>query len=172
MTDTTTIFHLQAPVDAVIPVISLSAPIVVGHCDSFDIDFSSSYGNGGRQFTSVSINVKSFNISSSIQNNIDNYITNNMNIVHSTLRIPFKSYDDNNLLIFPSNKDYVFEIRLCNFLLSCSTGSHRVYIQDSSNNENIPTSTIAGPSYFEMYRSQILKLSADAYISFIYFFHT
>jgi hypothetical protein len=89
-----------------------------------------------------------------------------MKTINNTLSIPIKSYDNiNNEVIFPSNKEYVFEIQLCNFMSSCGYGSHRVYIQDSSNNANIPTSTIAGPSYIELYRSQVLKLSADAYIS-------
>ena len=99
----------------VTPLVSISSPSTVGSCDDFLLDISSSSGNGGRAWASVSITVTctgSTNNASVVQAYVDSaYQANRVTTIPYSLLVAGLSYG--------------IDVSLCNFLGMCSSGSHQ-----------------------------------------------
>ena len=141
---------VTAPSNPDLPVVSIGAPATIGGCNSLTLDLSSSTGNGGRYWTSIS-----FSVDSNAENAtmIADYLNNNY--VLSPPTVLSNSY-------FVSGGAYGFSVTLCNFLGACGTGTYKLSV--ASNDDPVPIVKIAGKSSITITRdSSDLSLVASAY---------
>jgi hypothetical protein len=135
------------PITAVSPSIVMNTPETIGQCSSLTVDLSSSYGNGGRSWSNVSIIVEGLaqNISS-----LNYYLSSHSQQLSPPLVIP--SY------YFEVGYSYLFRVMLCNFLNKCSEKSRAVAVSSSL----LPSMTIVGSSSRTMTVKQPLSLVSSA----------
>ena len=129
------------------PVISLSAPALIGMCDAMSIDFSGSSGSGGRPWASAVIGVESDSTNISL---VQDYVAGLNAKISGRVVVP------NRLL--EASFAYKWTVRLCNFLGFCSEGSARIGISNSA----IPLVSILGQSIRSVPRDAVIQISSLA----------
>jgi len=144
---------IAAPDTAVTPVVTVSAPNVIGSCDPLPLDLTSSRGGGGRPWSTVSFSVKS-NTPAPSTDAADLKLWLETNYVFNPpTAIPLTS-------LTPGSR-YNIVVKLCNFLGACSQGSHQFVVL-----KNIkPMVNIPGLKLKSVYRSEPLTLSSIGSIS-------
>jgi hypothetical protein len=137
----------------VTPTIIFTAPSYIGVCDSFNLDFSSSTGNGGREWVSVNITVT--NVTST---DMTRLVELQAFIANSTYSYSPASTITSNY--FYTDTTYSFAVKVCNFLDSCSESVHILKI--SGSNALRPQVRILGSStqYSYVYNTITLQSSA------------
>lgn len=138
--------NVTAPASAVKPVVSISVPTQISSCSSLNLDLSSSYGNGGRKWAIVLVNISETSDpdTSDLSKHLTDFEIGKSSIIPSTL--------------LRGGYSYKFAITLCNFFNKCTSSNSR-HIMVS--NSRIPVVTLPGSSTREVYRSQELKLSLN-----------
>ena len=145
---------IKEPEDPVIPVVALTASSTIGSCDDYLLDMSSSYGNGGRMWSSVSFVVSSSDstISSYIaglQAYLDaNYTVNDMS---PPTTVPKE--------LFSAGHPYSFQVQLCNFLNSCGESSINLVVL----NNVLPSVTLLAAPLMTRRRSNALAIKSAAF---------
>jgi hypothetical protein len=146
---------LAAPLRAVVPVVSISAPSVLFQCKGYVLDLTGSSGAGGRQWSHLEVNVSSVsdsNTSLVYRDEIEAFYRN-----HYTLSPPTPLPPEYLL----GNETYVFEVTFCNFLFQCSTSMSTVRIVLLN---ELPVVSIAGRMNRQMRRADSLWLQASAFV--------
>ncbi|CAM9610014.1 unnamed protein product, partial [Ectocarpus fasciculatus] len=141
--------EIVAPAVTTPPVLSLSAPTIIGLCDNMIVDFSGSSGSGGRQWKSATVTVESTSTNIS---KINSYVS------AVDMRASGRVVVPNRLL--EVGYSYRWTLRLCNFLGSCSEASTRVAMSNSA----VPLNTILGNPLRSVQRNAELQLSSLANI--------
>jgi hypothetical protein len=138
-----------APANAASPVVAFSLPATIGSCDSLAMDLSSSTGNGGRSWKSVSFTVTS---SATNVSAIESYLNNQYVFMPPTVL---------STGTLQTGKLYTFTVQLCNFLGGCATGSTSVAVLQVT----VPFIALVGSQSLTMVRGSTLSLSTSAYIA-------
>jgi hypothetical protein len=138
--------NIDAPVDSMKPVVVISAPKVVGGCDSLAFDLSSSLNNGGRAWSSKSFSVSGATGASAMTTDLNN------NYVFSPPYALPKSH-------FQNGGTFDVSITLCNFLNECGTAMHAFSVSSST---KIPTAIILGEQLLVTKRSQPVVIGSVA----------
>ena len=104
-----------------VPYVGIASPDTLGPCDSLMLDLSSSTGNGGREWESVSIVVSSTGTTqntSIVQNfvNLDTYSINPPSVIPPS--------------VLQKGVSYNFEITLCSFLSACGQANKRLTVRE------------------------------------------
>ena len=141
---------LEPPPSAVVPQPIISAPTLVGPCDELVLDFSSSTGAGGREWTSVAFAVSS---------------DDEEGAARAKKFFP-KSFEANLPVTIPlgtlqAGFYYHFQIVVCNFLGTCGTGFHRVL----ATKHHVPVVFIPGQKSRLIPLSETVFLQAVGYIT-------
>jgi hypothetical protein len=152
----TAIVFIDAPDNAMQPVVGLSTPSAVSSCGAIHVDPTSSYGNGGRDWIGVAWEVE---VEPSFfgwtRAAVDDFLnTNHVNSTQAPLVLP-------NELLQPGSKLRI-GLRLTNFLGQVGFVQTAV---DVSSSAGTPEVTILGPSTMDMFRHQELDLFAAAKVS-------
>ena len=139
---------LSAPSNPPAPTVSLSAPTTIGRCDVIEIDPSTSFGQGSRDWANISWSCVA---SDPLLNMSASGITAHLNAGYrddtsSVVEIP------NTLL---EAGDYTFSLTLTNFLGAKSIGTVPVKVSSSS---GIPKVSVAGSPTRSMFRWQSINL--------------
>eukprot|EP00605_Chrysophyceae_sp_TOSAG23-4_P000074 GSChrysophyteH1.ASY1.ANO1.76.1 assembled CDS len=113
---------VDAPVNAIIPDVVISAPSLVGPCHSLPVDLLSSHGSGGREWSSVT-----FFVSSSTENSND--AADIASLLTSDFSISSSSSIPSSLLVAGSRYNIV--VKLCNFLGTCSQREHQFVVTNN-----------------------------------------
>ena len=142
-----------APSSAIVPQVRIFAPSILGACDSFSLDLSSSTGNCGRQWANVSFIVTSSNpFSAALIAATQSFL--NKNYVTSGPPISLKRGS------FPSGLNNIVLV-LCNFLNRCGSGS----MQLIRTNDSSPVVVIASDERLSLTTLAGLDISANAYVN-------
>jgi hypothetical protein len=147
----TAVVTAVAPNAALTPIVSISAPSVVGVCDSLMLDLSGSSGSGGRPWTQVTVTVRSPTASDANIQQLESFLLLNYTLL-PPVAIPAA-------LLSPLT-DYSFLIRMCNYLGACGTAVHSVTVLNTTN----PYVTIIGSSTRYMSRSAPLQIDGEAFM--------
>jgi hypothetical protein len=143
--------RVAAPSSVITPVVFVTSPTVVGKCDDFQLDVSTSTGHGGRDWQAISVEWTTNTNSSSVQKNISAinmlYAVDGVDIVIGGDRLT-------------SGVSYVITITMCNFLGKCGVGVHTL----TRSSLSVPIVTLGQPS-LTLSRSFSHTLNANAYIS-------
>lgn len=142
---------LKSPITAIAPMISISAPSIIGGCDTIALDISGSSGNGGRDWISSSMTVSSTSSTDIIA--LQDFIRNNVTTLNPPPSIPAS------LLVKGST--YNFIVTLCNFLGKCNVGSKNVVVI----NDIVPNVAILGSPSRTIKAKDPLLLSSSAFVS-------
>ena len=140
---------VTAPAAPIPPVVSMSAPAMIGQCDALILDLSGSSGSGGRRWTSVSFTVQSSNPNST---KIATFL-NSAYQMNPPTPIPKDLFD--------AGSSYQISATLCNFLNACAKATHRLVVSTSV----VPIVSILGNKQITTIRKNALSLTADAYSS-------
>jgi hypothetical protein len=138
---------IEAPLNPISPVVSLSVPSTIGACSDIRIDVSSSYGYGYKRWSSVLFSVVS---TASKADSINRFLASNYSLTTPTV-IP--------AYLIQSQAIYVVTVRLCNFLGGCGHSSKRVVVSASS---NLATVAVLGPAIRSFLPSTNFDISANA----------
>jgi len=104
-----TLIDISPPPQPLKPRVVISAPVVIGSCDNLTIDLTMSYGNGGRSWDYLKI-IATGPLNSNLPT-LQTFLDTKYKLFPPA-RIPFT-------LI--TKGSYTFTVKLCNFLLSCSS---------------------------------------------------
>lgn len=140
---------LTRPASPIPPVITIVAPNVVGGCNSFTLDLSSSTGAGGRPWQQPRFVIDSNTVNASL---LQDFFNNTYQMSPPTA-VPY------NLLV--KGGSYGITVTLCNFLGACSVATHSLSVSLSM--EPLPVVSILGQQYINIARNQGLSISAIAY---------
>ena len=138
-----------APVSPVIPTVAISAPSIIGMCDAFPIDVTSSVGSCGRVWSNISFIIKSTN-SSGVAKAL--HFLNKQYVFSPPSSVP-AGY-------FASGISQI-TVKMCNFLGACGTAS----IQLSVTGKNAPVVTIGGDQSISTTVAAGLSINGDGYVS-------
>ena len=138
-----------APVSPVIPTVAISAPSIIGMCDAFTIDVTSTVGSCGRVWSNISFAIKSTN-SSGIAKAL--HFLNKQYVFSPPSSVP-AGY-------FATGISQI-TVKMCNFLGACGTAS----IQLAVTGKNAPVVTIAGDQSFSTTVAAGLSINGDGYVS-------
>lgn len=141
---------IQPPANAMVPVVVISAPPVIGACTALTLDLSSSMGSGGREWASVAFLVGGSG-DVNVYANITMFLEANY-VMSPPTPIPAYLLRAGSLSI---------QITLCNFLGYCGTSSSTVSVLPSP----APLVTIFEKSMSTLNRNQSIALLGDAYVS-------
>ena len=135
------------PLIPVKPKIGISAPLIIGNCDNYVLDLSSSTGNCGRTFSNISFSVSTNgNVSEAMD---AERILNNLFQISPPTSIPSGT--------FPEGLNNI-QIKLCNFLGVCSQASTQLNVLTNS----APIVTISGKATISQESLAPLILYGDA----------
>jgi hypothetical protein len=146
----TTAVVIQGPASAVVPSVAISAPSVLGSCDSLALDASGSTGSGGRAWDSVTVTTLSTQGSS--------VGALSARLAQITALTPPPVLPS---ALLDKGQTYNFMIKLCNFLGQCGTGSKQVLVL----NDTLPSVSLPGPALRMMYRKDALLLASSAFVT-------
>ena len=149
LTTPSTVTTVLAPVSPVIPTVAISAPSIIGLCDAFPIDVTSSVGSCGRVWSSISFAIKSTDSSG----NADALLFLNTQYVFSPPSSVPAGY-------FATGISQI-TVTMCNFLGACGTAS----IQLAVTGQNAPVVTIGGDQSFSTTVAAGLSINGDGYVS-------
>ena len=138
---------LQLPLNPLIPTVSVGVPNSVGGCSNLLVDLSSSTGNGGRIWQSITWNVASQRGDPSF---VANYLASHYDINSNTALIP-------KILLFTTK--YSITATLVNFLNGSASGTTSVTV---TGDINLPVVSIQGPSLFNTKANTALTLIGSA----------
>ena len=138
---------IQQPLNPLIPTVRVGVPNLIGGCSDLLVDLSSSSGNGGRAWQSVTWNVASQRGDPSP---VVNYLSSYYDINSNTVLIP-------KLLLL--NTKYSFTATLVNFLNGSSSDTSSVTV---SGDINLPIASILGPSIVSTKANTVLSLVGTA----------
>ena len=140
------------------PIVVVNAPKTVSSCSPFELDLTSSSGNGGRLWSVINVVVWSYDadesnlINYSYESDINEFYRDVYSLPEVT-PLPTGMMVDRRL--------YFFDIELCNFLGGCTSYVHRV-----STVSNISQSvSIMGESHRSGYRNEFIRLKAQPSLS-------
>ena len=126
------------PLNALKPIVGISAPAVITRYDQYVLDLSSSGNGGGRPFKSVT-----FIVHSSANNSAAQYFLNHVFVLSPPTPAPAGTF------ITGSYSNIV--ITICNYFGKCTTGSQALTVSGSSSpiviisgNHRLPVTTAAG----------------------------
>ena len=122
----------------------------IGACDNLTIDISSSTGDGGRQWTSVSITVEGSSGSSADQ--LQAFLAEHLHLL-PPIPIPYQ--------LITKGFEYTFMVKMCNFLGVCNEASQTVSAIDTS----IPLVVIPGAALVTVARNSFLKVQSSVSVS-------
>jgi hypothetical protein len=147
-----TTVYAAAPSAPTVPSVVVSAPSVIGGCNSLTLDLAGSVGAAGRPWDAVSFAVTTLPGSTSAADQVLRFLSRNY-----TLSPP---------LPVPSAvmlKGYIYSIKatLCNFLKACGSATKVVSVADSV--AAVPVVTITGQSVRTVYRADSLSVVSEAY---------
>ena len=142
--------RIEAPVSPLAPSVSISAPAVLGSCDSLSLDVSGSSGSGGRAWANSSITVSG-------PANAD-ITTMAARLRQITVLTPPPSIASN---LFRKGTQYNFLVTLCNFLGQCGVASKQVLVL----NDTLPSVSLPGPALRTVSRKDGLSLASAAFVS-------
>jgi hypothetical protein len=151
---------VAAPEVPVVPIVSMVGSSEIGFLDELHFDISASSGSGGRSWKSVSVVVTALPGQRSVSEITSAGIANSLqdffppSFASSKLVIP-SSY-------LPSNYTYFFNTTVCNFLKACSRPLVKGIFKELI---PIPVITIYGSADRTIHRSDLLTISASAYIN-------
>ena len=138
-------------VSPVIPKVVISSSSVIGPCDLFVLDLTSSIGSGGRNWKTVIVDVSS---PTAITSRLKDFFKTSYAVVPPT-PVPEG--------LFKASNTYTIKISLCNFMGGCSVQtSHTVRVQPLSEGSTVPSLSVIGPVTRRIRRKQSLSLSAIA----------
>ena len=149
LTTPSTVITVLAPVSQVIPTVSISAPSIIGMCDAFPIDVTSSVGSCGRVWSNISFAIKSTN-SSGMAKAL--HFLNKQYVFSPPSSVP-AGY-------FATGISQI-TVKMCNFLGACGTSS----IQLAVTGKNAPVVTIGGDQSFSTTVAAGLSINGDGYVS-------
>lgn len=106
--------NVLPPLTASRPVVGISGPSIIGKCDSFTLDLSSSTGGGGKAFSSILFAVSSTGNGTEAQN-----FLNSRYVISPPKAVPHGTFPEglNNIMV-----------TICNFLGACGQGSHQLIV--------------------------------------------
>ena len=148
-TTPSTVTTVLAPVSPVIPTVAISAPSIIGLCDAFPIDVTSSVGSCGRVWSSISFAIKS-------TDNVGN--ANALGFLNT--QYVFSPPSSVPAGYFATGISQI-TVTMCNFLGACGTAS----IQLAVTGQNAPVVTIGGDQSFSTTVSAGLSINGDGYVS-------
>jgi len=141
---------IAAPVAAVPPAVSVSAPRVLGSCAALLLDVSGSTGSGGRPWTNSSIAVFSTKGTDVVE--LRSYL---LTLTDLTPPHPIPSR------LFQKGTNYNFVVKLCNFLGACNEQLRPVLVL----NDTVPSVALPGPALRTVSRKDTVLLSSAAFLS-------
>ena len=141
---------IRKPLSPTVPIVVITSPRSIGACDNLTIDISSSSGNGGRQWASVSITVEGSPGSSADQ--LQAFLAERMQS-SSLKHIPHQ--------LITKGFEYSFMVKMCNFLGVCNEASQTVSAIDTS----IPLVVIPGAALVTVARNSFLKVQSSVSVS-------
>eukprot|EP01038_Epipyxis_sp_PR26KG_P006100 gene6100-8408_t len=143
---------IEAPLNPISPTVILNGPSTILTCKSFEIDYSSSIGNLGKKWTSLSINI--VGTVGVATNSISDIMYNQ-----------FKTDQTKSFLIpgnlFKPKASYVISISMCNFIGGC--GSTSYHFTTLKSNSSIPQIMIQGSKSLVVSNRKNLTLSTTYY---------
>jgi hypothetical protein len=143
---------IRPALEAIAPVIQISAPRLISPCQSLSLDLTSSTGNGGRNWKSIRLVARQSPSVSDLKP-LNQFLALNYSLSPPT-NIP-STY-------FTKGTNYTFQATLCNFLDSC--GGHFVQVAINDNdNSLIPYATILGSTTLNVYRKFAVQLKSSAF---------
>ena len=137
------------PVSPVIPTVAISAPSIIGMCDAFPIDVTSSVGSCGRVWSNITFAIKSTN-SSGMAKAL--HFLNKQYVFSPPSSVP-AGY-------FATGISQI-TVKMCNFLGACGTAS----IQLAVTGKNAPVVTIGGDQSISTTVAAGLSINGDGYVS-------
>ena len=149
LTTPSTVTTVLAPVSPVIPTVAISAPSIIGMCDAFPIDVTSSVGSCGRVWSNITFAIKSTN-SSGMAKAL--HFLNKQYVFSPPSSVP-AGY-------FATGISQI-TVTMCNFLGACGTSS----IQLAVTGKNAPVVTIGGDQSFSTTVAAGLSINGDGYVS-------
>ena len=139
-----------------IPVVVVSSPSYISNCDRFSLDLSASTGSGGREWSSVVVNVKT-GLSPSVDP--DTPLNTDVMQINDFFREHFDYSQGTSVpvgLLFPGQL-YIFQITLCNFLGRCSRPfQHRLEVGSGA----IPVVHVLGKEFRTVVRTDSVRFKA------------
>ena len=138
-----------APISPVIPTVAISAPSIIGMCDAFPIDVTSSVGSSGRVWSNISFAIKSTN-SSGMAKAL--HFLNKQYVLSPPSSVPAGYFSAGISQI---------TVKMCNFLGACGTAS----IQLAVTSFQAPVVTIGGDQSFSTTVAAPLSINGDGYVS-------
>ena len=160
--------NINGPLHALRPNIIINAPTTLVPCSYFLLDFSESMGNIGRPWSVSVINISYVPIGSPTINNINSSNNNFTTINHNNkLQSILNKYNMNDTLSIKYEQFlvglYNFNIKKCNFLLSCRTINHRLQVLNTDR-LGYPVVNILGRKQLNTRKNEPLLLQADAFV--------
>jgi hypothetical protein len=141
------ILTVQGPsVRKMLPIVSAIGPTMVSEDTDVIIDISPSTGSFGWGWTKVEVAV--YGAVSTVNERLESYLAS-------------FSYDNIPILLpreYVLAGSYVFEVRLCNAFLACSSGYYKLYVVKNS----VPHMLIGGPAVRNVKASTELRLQGAA----------
>jgi hypothetical protein len=106
--------NVLPPLTASRPIVGIFGPSIIGKCDSFTLDLSSSTGGSGRPFSNITFTVSSNSDSTAAQK-----FLNSRYVISPPKAVPRGTFPDglNNIMV-----------TICNFLGACGQGSHQLIV--------------------------------------------
>lgn len=147
------IVSILPPAAPVQPVVVVSAPSIISSCDEFLLDLTGSLGSGGRRWNET-ITITS--VDPSVNTDSVNAFLKASYSVSRPISIP-----KGERYLSPGQA-YTINIKLCNFLFSCSSKTVRFVV---SRSQDIPSVSILGSPVRSVYVRDALVLRADAYVA-------
>ena len=141
--------NVLAPASPVIPTVAISAPSIIGMCDAFPIDVTSTVGSCGRVWSNISFAIKSSN-STGMSKAL--HFLNKQYVFSPPSSVP-AGY-------FAAGISQI-TVKMCNFLGACGTAS----IQLAVTSFQAPVVTIGGDQSFSTTVAAPLTINGDAYVS-------
>ena len=151
---------VRAPAAPSQPVVSISAPAVIGDCSNLSLDLSASTGSAGRPWLSASVSVLSSTASSATLTALVEFMQDlaiSGNLTSSPPpRIPAELLD--------TGSSYTFIISLCSFLRSCGSASWVVKVRDNVGESEVAIAVLQGRSQRTVRRDRQLAIKSSSYI--------
>jgi hypothetical protein len=141
-----------APSAPTVPSVVVSAPSVIGGCNSLTLDLAGSVGAAGRPWDAVSFAVTTLPGSTSAADQVLRFLSSNYTL-SPPLPIPSA--------VLLKGCTYSIKTTLCNFLKACGSAIKVVSVADSV--APVPVVTIVGQPVRTLYRTEPLSVVADAY---------
>lgn len=145
--------NIRLPITPLIPTVIVNVAEYVSGCNNLSVDGTSSYGHGGRLWTSAVWEVSSSTSNSETVFGIHQYLSQ-------------VSYSVNQIISIPStllgNEKYTISLTLTNFLGYTATGAGVVNV---NGNINLPVLTVSGGNAVTFYAYQTITVSCVATVS-------